>query len=69
MVHVSSGYLQNGFARVERSRIHVANLEVFFYSMLVVRWQQGKNGKEAKEETGWKSGRLHRGIKVKGENR
>ena len=29
--------------------------------VVVVRWQQGKNGKEAREETEGKSGRVHRG--------
>ena len=36
--------------------------------VVVIQWQQGKNGKEANEETEGKSGRVHRGrwkIKTK----
>ena len=31
------------------------------WEVVVVRWQQGKNGKEAREETEGKSSRVHRG--------
>ena len=41
--------------------IHIKKCDICLY-VVVVRWQQDKNGKEAREETEGKSGSGHRGI-------